>query len=210
MTFGYGTWGEILSEANRNVINFLTTTKTYADQVGRNFKHLELEDPFASQASRLLSEAYDATLAYRFLYELRNHVQHRALAIHGSRASRKQHTWLEGTTLQCHKARIEENKGKFKQHVLDQLPEHIDMLDMLRQYMCAISHVQVTLRKSIEGVCDKARSDIQIAFDEFTKAQGPENGSNPSIGLTACFKDGNKWVRSVPLLLNWDESPRVS
>ncbi|CAD0336486.1 hypothetical protein [Xanthomonas hortorum] len=80
IAFGYDTWGEILSEANRNVINFLTTTKMYADQVGRNFKHVELGESFSKQAARLLSEAYDISLAYRFLYELRNHVQHRGSA----------------------------------------------------------------------------------------------------------------------------------
>lgn len=206
LDFGYDTWSEILSEANRNAINFLATTKMYADQVGRNFKHLELEEPFAEQAAKRLSEAYDNTIAYRFLCELRNHVQHRALAIHGSRGSGKKHSWLERTSLQCHKARIEEDQGKFKQRVLDELPEQIDVLEMFREYMGAVSQVHVVLRKSIEPFWVKARSDIQEAMVEFAKAQRPEDGPKPALGPTACWKEGDKWIRPVLLLLDWDDA----
>src|SRR5690606_17634423 len=41
LDFVYDTWSEILSEANRNANNFEATSKMYADQVGRIFKHFE-------------------------------------------------------------------------------------------------------------------------------------------------------------------------
>ncbi|MBG3850387.1 hypothetical protein ABQZ69_19125 [Xanthomonas sp. WHRI 8391] len=44
-----------------------------------------------------------------------------------------------------------------------------------------------------------------MALDDFTKVQGTDSGPNPSIGLTACFKDGDKWQRAIPLLLSWDD-----
>ena len=204
--YGYDTWSEILSEANRNAINFLATTKMYADQVGRNFKHLDLEEAFATQVAKRLSEAYDNNLAYRFLCELRNHVQHRALAIHGSSGSGKKYSWLEKTSLQCHKARIEEDKGKFKQRVLDELPEKIDVLDMFRKFMVAVSHAHVELRKSVKTYWEEARSDIQQAMDEFAKAQRPEDGPHSAVGLTACLREGDKWTKPVVLMLDWDDA----
>lgn len=204
--FGYDTWSEILSEANRNAINFLATTKMYADQVGRNFKHLDLEEPFSTQVKKRLSEAYDNNLAYRFLCELRNHGLHRALVIHGSSGSGKKHSWLEKTSLQCHKARIEEDKGEFKQRVLDELPEKIDVLDMFRKFMVAVSRAHVELRKSVKTYWEDARSDIQQAMDEFAKAQDPQEGPHSAVGLTACLREGDKWTKPVALLLKWDDA----
>jgi len=204
-SFRYETWATVLSEANRHALNFLTTTKLYADQVVRGFKHVVLEQPFAEVAKRLLNEAYDATLAYRFVCELRNHVQHRGYAVHGSRSGIG-NTWLDNSSLQFYKARIEEDRGKFKLRVLDQLDDKVDVLGMFRDYVVAVSNVHIELRKVIAAACEAARADIKVAMDEFSEAQKEERGhGNSAIGLTACAKEGGKWARAVGLMLDWDD-----
>jgi len=204
-SFRYETWARLLAEANRHALNFLTTSKLYADQVVRGFKHVVLEQPFSEVAKRRLNDAYDATLAYRFVCELRNHVQHRGYAVHGSRSGIG-NTWLDNSSLQFHKARIEEDRGKFKQRVLDQLDDKVDVLGMFRDYVVAVSNVHIELRKVIAAACETARADIKVAMDEFSEAQKDERGrGNPAIGLTACAKEDGEWTRAVGLMLDWDD-----
>lgn len=42
LDFRYQTWARVISEANRHAVNFLTTTRQYADHVVRDFTHLPL------------------------------------------------------------------------------------------------------------------------------------------------------------------------
>src|SRR5690606_6516136 len=186
LDFRYERFASVLSEANRHAINFLATTRKYADQVVRDFKHLELSEPFGVLAKRMLSEAYDKTLAYRCVCELRNFVQHRATAVHGTKGRGGSDTWLEDTMLYCQKKRLLEDKGKFKQKVLDELDDDIDLLAMFREYMASVSRVQLALRKHVNQACLEAREVIQQARDEFAEAQTSEDKkSKPATGLTA-------------------------
>ena len=205
--FRYGTWARVISEANRHAINFLTTTRQYADHIVRDFKHLRLPEPFEQSAERLLSQAYDSTLAYRFVWELRNFVQHRAIAVHGIKGRNKGEAWTEASMVYCQKKNILEDRGKFKRKVLDQLDEQIDVLLMFRSYMAAVSTVQIGLRKLISEACREARDLTKEAMDEFANAQkdGKDEG-NPAVGLTACKGDGRTFTDAIPLLLDWDDT----
>lgn len=206
VNFRYEGFASLISEANRHAINFLATSRQYADQVVRNFRHLSLEEPFDSVAKRLLSKAYDGTLEYRLVWELRNYVQHRAFAVHGYKG--KSNTpWLEGCEFHCQKKAVLEDKGKFKQRVLDELPDTIDLLWMFRGYMAQVSRVQRDLRKQMEHKCDQARALIQQAMSEFSSAQDDKPiPSNPAIGLTACKEKDGKFSDEVGLLLDWDDA----
>src|SRR3546814_9782216 len=80
--FRYETWAIVLADANRHALHFLATARQYADQLVRGFKHLDRSEPFSETADRLLSNAYDAAVEYQLVYELRNYLQHRSVAIH--------------------------------------------------------------------------------------------------------------------------------
>lgn len=206
VNFRYEGFASLISEANRHAINFLATSRQYADQVVRNFRHLSLEEPFESMAKRFLSEAYDRAVEYRFVWELRNYVQHRAFAVHGYKG--KSNTpWLEGCEFHCQKKAVLEDKGKFKQRVLDELPDAIDLLWMFRGYMAQVSRVQIDLRKQVEHECDRARALVQQAMTEFAEAQDDDpKPSNPAIGLTVCKEKDGKFSNAVGLLLDWDDA----
>jgi hypothetical protein len=205
--FRYETWAVAISEANRHAINFLTTARQYADHVVRDFEHISMVETFSVAAKRLLSEAYDSTLEYRFVCELRNYGQHRATVVHGIKARSNENTWAEASMVNCHKQQILEDRGKFKQKVLDELDENIDLLFMFRRYIVAVSTVQWTLRKIIAETCETARRDTKVALSEFAAAQIDErNLDSAAIGLTAVRSDdGNSFVDEVPLLLEWDD-----
>lgn len=205
--FRYGKWAEVLSAANRHAINFLTTARLFADHVVRDFKHLALPEPFADAAKRLLSEAYDATLGYQFVCELRNHVQHRAVAVHGIKGRSKGASWSEASMIYCQKKLILEDRGAFKMRVLDQLEDHIDVLAMFRDYMVSVSRVQLALRELIRQACADSREAIEVAMKDYASAQEEdETVRGRVIGLTAVKGGVGNFSEPVPLILEWDDA----
>jgi hypothetical protein len=207
LEFRFEKWAEVISTANRHTINFLTTTRLYADHVVRDFKHIVLNEPFADVAMKLLSQAYDATLGYRFVCELRNHVQHRAVAVHGIKGRSQGSSWSEGAMIYCQKKRILEDKGKFKMRVLDQLDEHVDVLAMFRAYMASVSRVQIALRGLIHQSCIDSRESIELAIKDYASAQKENVGSKARVlGLTAVKGEVGHFSDPVPLILDWDDA----
>ncbi|MCW0454674.1 hypothetical protein NG825_00680 [Xanthomonas sacchari] len=203
----YEKWAEVLSEANRYTINFLTTARLFADHVVRDFNHLVLQEPFADVAKRLLSKAYDETLGYQFVCELRNHVQHRAVAVHGIKGRPKGASWPEKSMIYCRKQLIMDDKGSFKMRVLDQLNEDIDLLTMFRAYMVSINQVQLALRKIVRLACIESREAIELAMKDYASAQ---NGSGAAtgrvIGLTAVKGEVGNFSDPILLILDWDDA----
>src|SRR3546814_12905128 len=110
-----------ISDWSSDVCSSDLTARQYADQLVRGFKHLDRSEPFSETADRLLSNAYDEAVEYQFVYELRNYLQHRSVAIHGMKGRGKDAPWAEGTKLYCQKKLILEDRGKFKLRVLEKI-----------------------------------------------------------------------------------------
>ncbi len=201
----YEKLAETLLTANRHVVNFLSTTRMFADHLVRDFRHLALTESFKSLADRLLAEAHATTLGYRFVCELRNHVQHRANAVHSIRTRKHPGSWAESIGVYCLKKRIEEDRGKFKLTVLEQLPDDIDLMAMFRDYVAVVSRVQGVLRNHIRNACNEARDCVAIAMSDYAQAQGA-NESQKVIGLTAVREEQDTFVDPVLLILEWDEA----
>ncbi|WP_394539768.1 hypothetical protein PRJ39_03965 [Lysobacter enzymogenes] len=205
--FRYGKWAEVLSATNRHAINFLTTARLFADHVVRDFKHLALPESFSDAAKRLLSEAYETTLGYQFVCELRNHVQHRAVAIHGIKGRSKGASWSEASMIYCQKKLILEDRGTFKMRVLDQLEDHIDVLAMFRAYMASVSRVQLALRELIRQACADSREAMEAAMKDYASAQEKdETVRGRVIGLTAVKGEVGNFSDPVQLILEWDDA----
>jgi hypothetical protein len=67
---------------NRYIMNLLTAVRTFLDHTERNLTHRHGKDSEQFQAfKKATAEAYDSSFAYRFLYKLRNYVQHRGMPI---------------------------------------------------------------------------------------------------------------------------------
>jgi hypothetical protein len=178
----------------------------FADHVVRDFKHLTLEEPFADTAKMLLSKAYDTTLGYQFVCELRNYVQHRAAAVHGIKGRAEGASWSEASMIYCQKKLILQDRGEFKMRVLDQLEEHIDVLAMFRAYMASLSRVQLSLRGLIRQSCDESREAIELAMRDYASAQTENvSVSGRVIGLTAAKGQAGNFTDAVQLILDWDD-----
>lgn len=202
----YDAWAKTISEANRHAVNLLTTARLYADHVVRDFKDAKLDEPFAEAAKHLLKQAHLSTFAYRFVWELRNHVQHRSIAVHGIKSLGKNASWSEKSMVYCQKKHIEADRGKFKQSVLEDMDETTDLRLVFREYIAAISNIQFDLRKIVAAECKSAREAVQHAMDDFSLAQiSEEENGNPAVGLTAVREDGGNFFDEIMLLLSWDD-----
>lgn len=192
---------EILEQANRHVVNTLTAMRAYADQVVQDFKCLELAPSFSQVAKSELNEAFSRSLDYRFMCSLRNHVQHKATAVHGFVANddgmRDANGWVETVKFYANKVTLGADRD-FKLRVLDEQPQKIDIRRRARRSVQAIGEVHLALRNLSKDQVARARSAIELAIREYKEA-----GAESIIGLGA--RRVGDTTADVALLLDWDD-----
>jgi len=199
--YKYAEMAEILRQADRHIVNILTSMRAYADQVVQGFKCLDLNPDFGKKAKAQLSRVYDQSPDYQFMYELRNHVQHRATAIHGFEGSDAKsddpNGWVE--TIKFYASNVSLSADRvFKQRVLDELPEKIDIRRCARQSVQEIGKVHLALRSEISEYVAQARSTFESAIRDYI-----EGGAESAIGL--CAQRVGDADGDVQVLLNWDD-----
>lgn len=199
--FRYSDSAVILEKANRHVVNLLTAMRGYADQVLQDFKCLELKPPFGSVAKVELGKVFDRSLDYRFMYALRNHVQHKATAIHGFGEDDDRggdaNSWAETVKFFANKTTLSADKG-FKTRVLDEEPEKIDVRRRARRSVQEVGAAHLALRKASEEHVARARSAVETAIRDYKEA-----GAESVIGLGV--RRVGDVDADVPLLLDWDD-----
>lgn len=191
---------EILEKANRHVVNMLTAMRAYADQVVQDFKCLELVPSFSEVAKSELNETFARSSDYRFMCSLRNHVQHKATAVHGFLANddgmRDANGWVETVKFYANKVTLRADKD-FKLRVLDEQPEKIDIRRRARRSVQAVGEVHLALRNLSKDQVARARSAIELAIREYKEA-----GAESTIGLGA--RRVGDTSADIALLLDWD------
>lgn len=202
--FGYSDSAQILEIANRHVVNLLTAMRGYADQVLQDFKSLATEPTFGSLAKIELAKVFDHSPEYRFMCALRNHVQHKASAVHGFEGNKDRdgdaNCWVEAVKFTVNKATLAEDKS-FKARLLNEQPEKIDVRRLARRSMREVGVAHVALRKVSEEQVVQARSTVESAISDYKKA-----GAESVVGLgVRCVGDAHS---NVPLLLDWDDVRR--
>lgn len=192
----------MLREANRHVANLLTAMRGYEDQVKSDFKGLAIEPPFSAKAKAALSKAYDSSFGYRFMCAIRNHVQHKATAIHGFEGASygefpDSNGWVEAVRFTASKTELA-GDGLFKKTVLPELSERTDVRRCARQGIQALGSAHIALRAVVADDVAHARATVQHAIDTYLGS-----GSQSASGLVA-RRVGDK-ASAIPLFLNWDE-----
>jgi hypothetical protein len=191
---------------NIRLANLLSAARGYLDTLPQHAARCSADSAKAKTAvKKLTGEQYDASLEYRFMEQLRNHVQHAGMAIGlvtlgGSWVGEGGDKWREHS-VQFHamKGMLSENK-KFKQLVLDELPDKIDLKIATRAYMDCLSVIHVSARSLIAAETAQAREHIQKAIDDYKTVH-----KEHFVGLAAIASDGSKWTEQVSMLLDWDD-----
>jgi hypothetical protein len=199
--YGYADLAQNLETTNRHVVNLLSAMRGYADQVLQDFKCLELEPSFGEAAKVELGKVFDRSSDYRFMCALRNHVQHKATAIHGFEGAKGRsgdaNSWAEAVKLYANKTTLSANKD-FKTRILDEQPEKIDVRRRARRSVQEVGVAHLALRKVSEEHVARARSAVETAIRDYKEA-----GAESVIGLGA-RRVGDAYA-DVPLLLEWDD-----
>lgn len=207
MDHSYDRWATVILEANRHILNILSSGRTYLDQVVRGFKHFGSEGEFGLRAEELMKTAYDGSKDYRLVNELRNQAQHRALPVDGMESSIRPPADKSQTMMfYCDKAKIAADRGKFKKRVLDESEDKIDLRAVLRSYMTQMSGIHIALRTLVNAECERSRGIVTSAIAEYSAEQKDKLTSTPGLGLASVIMRDGKIAESVPLLLNWDDT----
>lgn len=190
-----------LETTNRHLVNLLTSMRGYADQVLQDFKCLGLEPPFSAVAKEELGKVFKRSPDYRFMCALRNHVQHKATAIHGFAGTDDRggdaNSWAESVKFYSNKTTLCADKD-FKSRVLDEEPEKIDVRRRARRSMQEVGVAHLALRKASETQVALARAAVETAIRDYKEA-----GAESVLGLGARrLGDADA---DVPLLLDWDD-----
>lgn len=194
-------------DANRHILNLLSSARTYIDQVVRDFELFGSKREFKIRAKMLMKEAYDTSKDYRIVDQLRNRVQHQALPVDGMSSSIGPTADKSETMMfYCEKARIAADQGKFKQRVLDECDDKIDLRALMRGCMTEMSRIHIALRELVNKECERSRGIITSAIAEYAAEQEDKSSSTSVIGLASVVMRDDKIVESVPLLLNWDDT----
>lgn len=202
--YDYSKVADFLDTANRHVVNLLTALRGYADQVLQDFKCLPMEPSFGAVARAELNNMHARSADYRFMYELRNYVQHQATAVDGFQATDDRRSdangWAETVRFTVNKGTLAADSG-VKARVLDEQPEQIDVRRRARGAVEALGAAHIVLRRATDTHVKQARLLVEAAIDEYKKA-GAE--STLGLGVRRLGDDASK----VSLLLDWDDVRR--
>ena len=203
----------------RRLVNLLTTCRLYYDQVMHSVSRSPAQlGCTREQANEVFSDQYDGNLAYRIMEALRNHIQHRTLAIaemrYGCRREREEatHSLVEFTsslTLDLEALRAD---GTFKKSTLEELEavprERQDLILFVRQYVESLGRAQERLRELLAPAVERADADVHSALTEW------ETVSDANTGLVALKRhDGSNSHEYVAVTGNLRErswSPRIA
>lgn len=187
---------------NRSVVNFLCSARLFIDFLSKRAARIGLD---ASHVRNLLSQHYDASFEYRFAEELRNHVQHRGLAVHlisqGARWLPPGHRHRGEHTVQVFALRrhLTDASG-FKPRVLQECPDQIDLLTVVRKYLESLGDVLHAVRSLADTRVSAAREVVSRMIGDYAHFAG-----SPPVGLTAYVETEVGGLESTPVFLDWDD-----
>jgi hypothetical protein len=202
----YSEFFETISVLNTRLVNLLTATRLYFDQLPNHLRNCETNhNDFINNFKLKCSVEYDNHFEYRFMEALRNHVQHHGMPIHHiSQDSRwtsfdDQGLMEYSVHLFAKLKDLEENK-KFKKSVLKEISGDVNLIAATRQYLESISSINESVRELISDSLYSARASIELAHKRYAEIH-----SESLIGLSAIEKKDSKIISSVSLLLDWDD-----
>jgi len=200
---------ELNSILNRRVVNLLTSTKLYYDQIEKHVRTcMKDQKKFGTEAKSYFSDEYDAHFEYRFMEALRNHVQHYGLAVHSLSLPSK---WVgEGEQKQlvnqlkifATKDELSQDK-EFKKTIFREMPEKVELIKAIRVYVGCFSNVHKRIRELTQANVSSSRSNIEALIYRYKEAN-----SGDAIGIYAYMVEADdstaKPIEKFALFLDWD------
>lgn len=202
----YAEFFDTRSVLNIRLVNLLTATRLYLDQLPQHISECGLEDAGASALvkSRCSAE-YDKYFEFRFMEAFRNYVQHRGIPVHYVSQDARW-TSLEEDGLMEFSVHIAarlshlEEDGKFKKSILKEISKDVDLIAAARRYLESISAINEFVRELLSTPAALARAAIESAHHRYSQVW-----AESLIGLSAQEIEESRVISSVSLLLDWDD-----
>ncbi len=196
---------DIRLSINISLMSLLTSAQLYVDQFPRVVSEcLPHDSDVEDLAKSILSKEYNQIPEYRFMKQLRNHVQHHGLPIHWiSRGVQ----WIDSSDglleysldLGSQKSYLEEDT-KFKKSIIDESPDMVNLKLKTRCYIESLSKAHDAARGLIDESVQNARQIFEDAYGQYRKICPDHSGS-----VRACIIDGHQVIKTVPLMLYLDD-----
>lgn len=206
----YDDFYQIRTILNRRIVNLLTSTKLYYDQMQRQVRLCDFNDEeFSNTVLSYFSREYDDNFEYRFMENLRNYVQHCGLAIHsfslpsqweGDGDSR---LMRNGIKIYSTREELGQDPKFSKRPVFAECTDKINLIKSIRKYVEKLSLIHDEIRTLIEGNLSESRNCIEKIISEYKAVN-----NNDALGIYAYSVDSGDPLgdvtTKVPLLLDWD------
>ncbi|WP_442960864.1 hypothetical protein [Pseudoalteromonas sp. SWYJZ98] len=202
----YSGFFDIRLACNKRIVNLLTSTKLYIDQIQQHTKICVPDS--SSKVKAFFSKEYDENFEYRFMEALRNYVQHRGLAVHATKHGSR---WLPpeenrlmecGTKIFSHKSELENDKA-FKKAVVNEMNGNVELISTTRKYVESINYVHIQIRGLIEESVKNSRELIEGVISSYE-----DSNNGHSLGLCAtAYESGepiDTIIKRVQVFLDWD------
>lgn len=189
---------------NQRIVNLLTTSRLYIDQLSQHIKACNLNIDIKS----FFSYEYDNNFEYRFMEALRNYVQHRGLAVHFTSIGSNWTSLNDDGEMQF-KTRVYTKKDEvekdsaFKKSVAKEMPDKVDIIYASRSYIESISKVHCNIRKILSDVAISSRQIVEEIIHEYEKTS---NGKSIGLGIV-CLENNGKYDEILDkfyITLEWD------
>lgn len=189
---------------NQRIVNLLTTSRLYIDQLSQHIKACNLNIDIKS----FFSYEYDNNFEYRFMEALRNYVQHRGLAVHFTSIG-SNWTSLDDDGEMQFKTRVYTKKDEvekdsaFKKSVAKEMPDKVDIIYASRSYIESISKVHCNIRKILSDVAIYSRQIIEEITHKYEKIN---NGKSNGLSVIYSVNNGqyDEILDKFHLTLEWD------
>ena len=188
------------------LVNLLTSARLYLDHLSGHMKEcLPRESYTTCPVGSLRAVEYESKPEYRFMEALRNHVQHRGLAVHLVKLPEGwtdigEEGLLEFSLGILSLKSVFESDGKFKRRVLNEIQDETDLKLATRCYIESLSNIHIKIRELIADSVSQSRRKIEDAFCQYQ-----EEYKRDVTMLQMWHVVGEKIVESDSLFLEGDD-----
>jgi hypothetical protein len=167
----------MVREANRRILNYLCSVRTFLDHSEFNLKDRHgKESERVRQFKEACSHSYDSVFSYRFIYQLRNYVQHCGMPVGSFSLSSavdrttEQVTHTLGLYFDRDTLLKYDSWGTQLETEIRNLPNEIDVIPHLRAMMECIGSInQIVIRDELQGV-GRASQVMKDLLDEASRS----------------------------------------
>lgn len=170
--FEYKDFFDVRLALNIRLVNLLTAVRLYIDQLSSHIcACIPSDESVKTEVKKIFSTEYDGSFEYRFMEALRNHIQHSGIPVHrissGAKWTDLDDGLLEYSIFFCSQKKELLLDDGFKKHVLNEMPDEVNLRSAIRSYIEAISRIHKQAREKIETVVCSARFCLNRAIQDY-------------------------------------------